>query len=169
MTPKTRKRLLRFLLIPFAVIILLISIALGILYTQHQRLVDLAVNELNQKLPGQLVVKGSELSLFQNFPYISIGLQNVQFYASKTQKDKPIYEAERMFIGFSLPDVLKQQYRVKAIVLKNGRLQLVQDTAGRLNIVEAGRISTDTTTKTDTAAQAMDLDIKKFVLKNMDI
>src|ERR1700761_5580638 len=141
MTPKTRKRLLRFILIPFAVIILLISIALGILYSQHQRLVGLAVDELNQKLPGQLVVKGSEISLFQNFPYISIGLQNVQFYASKTKKDKPIYEAERMFVGFSLPDILKQQYHVRAIVLKNGHLDLVQDSTGQLNIVEASKMT----------------------------
>lgn len=165
----TRKRLLRFILIPVLSLILLIGIAVAILFTQQQRLVNMAVDQLNKKLPGQLAIGGSNITIFQNWPYISIGLQNVKFYPGKNIAEKPIYEAERMFVGFSLPDVLEQKYRVKAIVLKNGRLQLVQDTAGRLNIVEAGRISTDTTAKTDTASTQMDLDIKKLVLKNMDI
>jgi uncharacterized protein involved in outer membrane biogenesis len=147
----------------------LVGIAVVILFSQQQRLVGLAVDQLNKKLPGELTVGGSNITIFQNWPYISIGLQDVKFYASKNTTDKPIYAAERMFIGFSLPDILKQKYRVKAIVLKNGSLQLVQDTAGRLNIVEAGRISPDTTTKTETATQQLDLDIRKFVLKNMDI
>jgi len=121
------------------------------------------------KLPGELTVGGSNITIFQNWPYISIGLQNVKFYASKQTSEKPIYEAERMFVGFSLPDILKQKYWVKAIVLKNGRLQLIQDTAGRLNIVEASRIQTDSTPSAGNNSKQMDLNIKKFVLKNMDI
>ncbi|HXO76840.1 MAG TPA: AsmA family protein, partial [Puia sp.] len=169
MTPKTRKRLLRFILIPVLSLLILIGIAVAILFTQQQRLVGLAVDQVNKELPGELTVGGSNITIFQNWPYISIGLQNVKFYASKQTSEKPIYEAERMFVGFSLPDILKQKYRVKAIVLKNGRLQLVQDTAGRLNIVEASRIQTDSTPSSGTSPKQMDLDIKKFVLKNMDI
>jgi len=169
MTPKTRKRLLRFILIPVLSLLILVGIAVAILFTQQQRLVGLAVDQVNKELPGELTVGGSNITIFQNWPYISIGLHNVKFYASKQTSEKPIYEAERMFVGFSLPDILKQKYRVKAIVLKNGRLQLVQDTKGRLNIVEASRIQTDSTSSSSASSQQMDLDIKKFVLKNMDI
>src|SRR5215510_1541658 len=137
MTPKTRRRILRLTLIPVLSLILLLGIAVAILYSQQQRLVGIAVDRLNKELPGELTVGGSNITIFQNWPYISIGLQNVKFYPDKQARDKPIYEAERMFVGFSLPDILKQKYRVKAIVLKNGSLRLIQDTAGRLNIVEA--------------------------------
>ena len=83
---------------------------------------------------------------------------------------KPIYEAERMYIGFSLPDILKQKYNVKAIVLKNGHLDLVQDNSGKLNLVEAFRISQDTTAlATITSSKELDLDLKKVVLKNMQV
>ena len=113
---------------------------------------------------------GSDISLIQNFPYISIGLQHVQFYRSKQLNERPIYEVERMYVGFSLPDILKQKYRVKAIVLKNGHLDLLQDAQGRLNIAEAARFTSDTTTRTDTASsQQMDLDVKKIILKNLDV
>src|ERR1700761_445092 len=169
MRPKTRKRLLRFILIVPVVLVVLIGIAFGILYTQQQRLVGLALKELNKKFPGELAVGGSEISLFQNLPYISIALTHVQCYPDKQPGTKPIYEAERLYIGFSLPDILKQKYTVKAIALKNGHLDLVQEPDGQLNIVEASHITPDSTTATTTTSAALDLDIKKIVLKNMTV
>lgn len=170
MQRKIRRVLLRCILLPIFILIILVVAAVAILYSQQQRLVGLAVGELNKQLPGRLVVDGSEISAFQNFPYISIGLKNVKFYATKQDADKPIYEAERMFTGFSLSDILKQQYHVKVIALKNGHLDLVQDTMGKLNIVEASRMTKDTTSTADTATSAaLDLAIKKIVLKNMTI
>src|SRR5882757_1128494 len=132
MTPKTRKRILRWTLIPIFVLLILVGIAAGILFTQQERLVRLAVAELNKQLPGELIVGGSDLSLVQNFPYISIGLKNVKLLPAKTTGVKPIYEAERMYVGFSLPDVLKQHYHVKVILLKNGHLDLISDSTGQL-------------------------------------
>jgi hypothetical protein len=170
MRPKTRKRLLRLLFWPLIVLVLLVGIALGILYTQHQRLVTLAVKELNRKLPGRLEIDGSELSLFQHFPYISIGLQHVRFFPNKADSAKAIYEAERLYIGFSLPDILQQKYHVKVISLKNGHLDLVEEPDGQLNIVEAAKITPDTTASSSaTKPTELDLDIKKIVLKNMTI
>src|SRR5262245_31532202 len=120
MRRKIRRVLFRFILLPIVILIILVVAAVAILYQQQQRLVGLAVKELNKQLPGKLTVEGSEISAFQNFPYISIGLKNVKFYPTKLASDKPIYEAERMFTGFSLSDILKQQYHVKVIALKNG-------------------------------------------------
>lgn len=169
MKPKLRKRLLRLLWILPLSLILLVGIAVAILYNQQERLVALAVKELNKQLSGELVVEGSNISAFENWPYVSIGLKNVKFYASKQKDLRPIYEAERMYVGFSLPDILKQQYHVKVIALRNGHLDLVQDRAGKLNIVEASRIKQDTTTSTDTSSTALDLNLKKIVLKNIKV
>ncbi len=170
MERKTRKRILRFILIPIIALLLLVGIAAAVLFTQQQRLVNMAIKEVNKQLRGELALGGSDISLVQNFPYISIGLKNVQFYASKAKTGRPIYEAERMYVGFSLPDILKQQYRVKAIVLKNGHLDLVQDKQGNLNIVEASEmVKQDTAASTDTTTTTLDLDIKKVILKEMRV
>ncbi|HVW62997.1 MAG TPA: AsmA family protein, partial [Puia sp.] len=169
-TRKVRKILFRCIFLPIVILIILVVAAVAILYSQQQRLVGLAVKELNKQLSGRLVVDGSEISAFQNFPYISIGLKNVKLYPTKLASDKPIYEAERMFTGFSLSDILRQQYHVKVIALKNGHLDLVQDTAGKLNIVEASRMTRDTTATADTAASAgLDLAIRKIILRNITI
>lgn len=169
MRPKTRKRLLRLVLVPVITLVLLVGVAFALLYSQQQRLVNLALKELNKKFPGELAVGGSEISLFQNLPYISIALNHVQFYPDKRTGTRPIYEAERLYIGFSLPDILKQRYRVKAIAIKNGHLDLVQEGDGQLNIVEASHMAADTTATTQTGSAALDLDIRKFVLRNMTI
>jgi hypothetical protein len=170
MRPNTRKRLFRLILWPIIVLVLLVGIALGILESQHQRLVELAVKELNKRLPGELTIGGSDLSLFQNFPFVSIALNQVKFYPNKQAGARPICEAERLYIGFSLPDILKQKYRVKAIALKNGHLDLVEEQDGQLNIMDASRMAPDTTgSTTKTKGVSLDLDIKKLVLKNMTV
>ncbi|MDP4260286.1 MAG: AsmA-like C-terminal region-containing protein [Bacteroidota bacterium] len=170
MTPKLRKRLLRWTLIPITVLFVLLCLAVAVLYSQQQRLVRLGVDKINKQLPGELVVAGSELSLFQNFPYISIALTKVQLFAGKQRVGRPLYEAERMYAGFSLPDILRQKYRVKVIALKNGHLDLVQYPNGDLNIEEAIRMSGDTAAASKgPGTENLDLDIKKVVLKNFDV
>jgi len=66
MKPKARKRLIRFLLLIPASLVLLLIIAMSILYFQQHRLVTLAIKELNKQLQGELVVGGSSISAFQN-------------------------------------------------------------------------------------------------------
>ena len=170
MTPKARRRLFRLIGLPLLTLLILIGIAITLLFTQQERLVHLAVKELNEKLPGRLEVNGSQISVFQHFPYISIGLQNVKFFPNKADSAKAIYEAERLYVGFSLADILRQKYHVKVISLKNGHLDLVEEPDGQLNIIEAAKITSDSNLTTpNTKPTALDLDIKKIVLKNMDI
>ena len=169
MTPKARKRLIRLIGLPVVTLLILIGIAVTLLFTQQQRLVRLAVKELNRRLPGELTVGSSEISVFQNFPYISIALNKVRLYATKDTTAKSLFEAERLYTGFSLPDILKQKYRVKVIAVKNGRLDLVMDTSGTLNIVEATRIIGDAIAAKNTNTANLDLDIKKLVLKDLDV
>lgn len=169
MTGKMRKRIFRIVLIPVAILIILIGIAVGVLYSQQQRLINLAIKELNKQLPGELVIEGSTISPFQNFPYISIGLKNVRFFATKQKTGRPMYQLEKLYVGFSLPDILRQKYNVKVILLKKGHLDLVRDVNGNLNIVEANRIQQDTIATAATESAALDLDIKKIVLRDLDI
>lgn len=129
----------------------------------------MAVSALNEQLPGELVIAGSEISPFQNFPYVSIGLREVRFYANKRRQGRPLYEVERLYVGFSLPDVLRENYNVKVLFLKNGHLDMIQEPNGKLNIVEANRIKQDTLAVADSTSASLALDIKKIVLRNMAI
>ncbi len=169
MKTKIRKVFIRFLFIPLICLIILVIAAIAVLYSQQQRLVSLAVKELNKKLPGELFIGSSNISVFQNFPYVSIAVKDVHFYSGKLKTDKPIFEAEKIFVGFSLTDVLKHEYHVKVIFLKNGLVNLVRENNGTLNIVEASRLSMDTTASSNGNSKGLDLDLKKIVLKNINV
>ncbi len=54
MKSQIRKVFIRFLFIPLICLIILVIAAIAVLYSQQQRLVSLAVKELNKKLPGEL-------------------------------------------------------------------------------------------------------------------
>ena len=145
MKTRLRKIIFRFLILPVIFLIILVLSATAVLYYQQQRLVKLAVSELNKQLPGELIVGGSDISVFQNYPYISIAVKNVRFFADKDTTGRTIFEAEKIYVGFNLTDILKQQYHAKVILLKNGCMDIVKDN-GRLNIMDAIRMSQDTTT-----------------------
>lgn len=169
MRPKTRKRILRLIFIPVVVLVLLVGAAFAVLTTQQQRLVALALKELNKKFPGRLAIGGSNISLFQNYPYISIALDDVRFYPDKRPGALPIYEAQRLFVGFSLDDILKQRYHVKAIAIRNGHLDLVEEKSGELNIVQASQMAQDTAVSAAPDTTVLDLAIKKIVLKDFTV
>lgn len=166
---KTRKRIFRILYIVLGSMLALLGIASLILYTQQERLTQMALRELNKQLPGDLVVGGSNIAPFENFPYVSIGLKNVTFYANKQHTGKPLYQVERLFVGFSLPDIIRQQYNVKVLVVKNGYLHLIKEQNGKIDIVEANRIQSDSTITSSGDSAPMQLDIKKIILRDLDI
>jgi hypothetical protein len=168
MKTRLRKIIFRFLILPLISLIILVFAATAILYNQQQRLVKLAIVELNKQLPGELIVGGSNISVFQNYPYISIAVRNLRFFENKDTTGKTIFEAEKIYVGFNLTDILKQQYHAKVIFLENGCIDILKDN-GRLNILEALRQSRDTATSIVDTTKALDLVLKKLVLKNMDI
>ncbi|MFI5152866.1 MAG: AsmA-like C-terminal region-containing protein [Chitinophagales bacterium] len=166
---RMRKIFFRLLVIPLISFILIVVAAIAVLNFQQQRLVKLAVKELNKELKGELVLDSSQISVFQNFPYVSIALKHVKFYECKLSGSKPIFEAEKIFVGFSLSDILKQEYRAKVIFMKNGHIDLLQDRTGKLNIIEAAKLNDDTNTSANKTSGELNLDLKKIVLKNMNI
>jgi hypothetical protein len=83
MKSQIRKVLVRFLFIPLICLTIFIIAAIAVLYSQQQPLVTLAVKELNKKLPGELVIGSSNISIFQNFPYVSISMNDIRFYSKQ--------------------------------------------------------------------------------------
>lgn len=166
---KKGKKILRLALVIAGIFILLLTIGGGILYSQQERLTQMAVKELNKQFPGELVIGNSSISPFANFPYISIALHDVQFFATKQMKGKPLYQLKRLYIGFSLPDLLQQHYNVRILVLADGHVQMLRAANGDVDLIKAHEFkSTGPAAATD-SAEALNLDLKKIILKNIDI
>ncbi|NLR77882.1 AsmA-like C-terminal region-containing protein [Chitinophaga eiseniae] len=167
---KRGKKIIRLLLIITGIFLLVIAIAGSILYSQQERLTQMAIRELNKQLPGELVIASSSISPFSNFPYISIALHDVRFFRDKKMDGTPLYQVERLYVGFSLPDVLQQRYNARIIVLANGKVHVARYANGAVDIIDAHTLKSDSSSAaTDTATTALNLDLKKIILKNIDV
>ncbi|MBT1698148.1 hypothetical protein KK083_14745 [Fulvivirgaceae bacterium PWU4] len=172
MNPTVRKWIVRPLLIIIIAIGAFAGISFLVLSTQQERLVTLAIGEVNKQLKGELSVEKSRISLFRNFPYISIALHNGRFFADKEKTGTPIYQFDRLYVGFSLPDLLEENYKVKKLFLKGGYLALVREKDGKINLVEANSASADSTTAQPAAkdsASSLTIDLEKAVLSDLNI
>lgn len=171
MNPNLKKWVIRPLVIGIITLGVLLGAGFIVLSTQQHRLVNLAVRELNKQVKGELSIEDSKISLFKNFPYISIGLHNGRFFADKTKTGNPICAFDRLYIGFSLPDLLRQKYDVRILFLKGGHLDLVQAKDGKINLVEKISPQKDSTIQmadVDTTS-SFAIDLKKIIIKEMRV
>ncbi|WP_212004093.1 AsmA-like C-terminal region-containing protein [Chitinophaga sp. HK235] len=166
---KAGKKFIRVVLISLTGLLLLTGIAAGILYSQQQRLTQLAIAELNKRFAGELVLEKSSISPFSNFPYVSIALHKVRFYANKKMDGKPLYQVEKLYAGFSLIDILQQHYQVRIVVLSNGNVHIARAVDGEVDLIKAHAFKTDATPTPADSSKGLSLDLKKVILKNIDI
>jgi hypothetical protein len=137
MHPRVKKWLVRPLIIITSLLCTLVVIGFIVLSTQQERLVNLAVGELNKQFKGEITIERSTIALFKNFPYVSVALHNTRFYADKTKKENPIATVDKLYAGFSLRDILKQKYDIKQLFLQGGNVELIREKDGTVNLIEA--------------------------------
>jgi hypothetical protein len=172
MNPKVKKWLVRPLLIIIISVGALTGITFIILSTQQERLVDMAIGKLNNEFKGALVIEESEISLFQHFPYVSIALHNGRFFPDKTKKSKPICQFDRLYVGFSIKEIVQQNYHIKILTVHGGYLNLVQERNGKINFLEAERAQSDTVTSQSSSSDSsttIKIDLHKIIMEEMKI
>jgi hypothetical protein len=171
MTSILKKRVIRITLITFGIGALGIAILFAILSSQQERIVNLAIGELNKQSQGELTIEKSSISLFKNFPYVSVALRGGRFFEDKTKRGEPIYEFDDLYIGFNLSDLLHENYNIKMAFMDGGRLRMVQEPDGRINLVEAETRKDDASVPkpSDDQSKAFALDLQKIILKNVDV
>ncbi len=150
-------------------ILLVSGAAIYIFNNQQTRLVNLALTELNEQFKGELFIEKSQISVFKNFPYVSIDLQGARFYDNKHQQRDPLYRVDHLYIGFSVKDIIQQKYHAKRLMLKGGEINLIRHTNGKLNIEVAKNIQSDTGTTSSEPSSSFDINLKKIVLRDLEV
>lgn len=136
MTSRIKKWLIQPLLVLFSVTLLALAIAFLVATTQQERLVKIAIDEVNNQFKGELVVEGSSISLFEHFPYVSIALHNASFFNEKGGHQKPVYRFERVFAGFSVSDLIAKKYNIRQLALQGGSINLIRTKNGTINMMD---------------------------------
>ncbi|WP_143961786.1 AsmA-like C-terminal region-containing protein [Litoribacter populi] len=131
------KKIIIIILAIVLVPVLLVAGTIAAIYYNQQKIVQRALLTVNEGFDGELTIKGSHISPFANFPYISIDLEEVTFFESKAQDTRPLYTASDVYVGFDIKDVLAGNYTVKSIKVKNGHLDVVKYENGDINLLLA--------------------------------
>lgn len=175
MTSRTRKWIafkkwiLKPLLVAVVSFVVLIGIGIGILYAEHDRIVHMAVARLNKQFHGELIVETTSISLFKHFPSIGVALHQATLYGDKTKTGNPIFKFEKLYVGISIPDLLNDKYNLRRLSLHNGTINLVKETDGKFNILEAFNVHSDTTAASDGKETSYQVDLQKITFKQLNL
>ncbi|GGG32045.1 hypothetical protein GCM10011344_36230 [Dokdonia pacifica] len=136
-----------------------------ILYIQSNQseIIKSEIAKLNKEHKGQINVGESELSLFGNFPHISIKVYDVQVLETKEENAPIIMDVKDIYIGFNLWDIVNGNYDIQSLLLEEGVFNIVIHENNTTNIQNSLASTSDTETPTT------NIHLKKIKFKNLDI
>lgn len=129
---KWKKIVLWVLAIPILVFI----IASFFLVLQKDAITQKIIQQYSENIQGRIEVKATRISPFNNFPYISIDLQELQIFEDKTTKTAFI-TLEDVYVGFDVLEIIQGEFDIKRIQLEDGEIAIIQDVNDAYNIVQA--------------------------------
>jgi hypothetical protein len=135
--PSILKRILKIFGVLIGLFVLFLGILSGIVYFKEDELYALAVAELNDNQVGRLEIEGIELSPFRAFPYISVDLKNITFYADKSDSAEVIYHFDDIYAGFDIWDLLRGEFTITRLIVNDGFIRMVKYEDGSVNLLNA--------------------------------
>ncbi|MHA7059510.1 AsmA family protein [Aquimarina sp. M1] len=160
---KSKKFWKRIIIVVLVVPVVLVGSLILYIQSNQSEIIKGEITKLNKEHKGRIRVGESELSLFGNFPYISIKVYDVQIFETKEDHAPIIMDVKDMFIGFNLWDIVKGNYDIQSVIVEEGVFNIVIHENNSTNIQN----SLANTAKTETPST--NIHLKKIKLKNLDI
>ncbi len=160
---KIKKFWKRILLVLILVPILLIGGLMLYIQSNQSEIIKGEIAKLNQEHKGLISVGESELSLFGNFPYISIKVYDVKILETKEDNAPIIMDVKDIYVGFNLWDIVKGNYDIQSLIIEEGVFNIVIHENNTTNIQN----SLASTSETETPST--NIHLKKIRFKSLDI
>ncbi|MBW1295008.1 AsmA family protein [Aquimarina litoralis] len=149
------------------VLILAPTLVIGglMLYIQNNQseIIQGEIAKLNKEHKGLIKVGESELSLFSNFPYVSIKVYDVQIFETKEEDASTIMDVKDIYVGFNLWDIIKGNYDIQSLVIEEGVFNIVIHENNTTNIQNS------LASTSETEASSTNIHLKKIRFKSLDI
>ncbi|MFO7703016.1 MAG: AsmA-like C-terminal region-containing protein [Psychroflexus maritimus] len=161
---KTWKKLLLWIVI---LPLLFFTAASLYLISQKDELTQKAIADYSKTIQGRIEVAHTKISPFENFPYISIDLQDVLVFENKTT-NQAFVQIEDAYIGLDLLKIIRGKFDIKAVKLAKGDLQIIQNTENEYNAVTAFE-SLNNQEETSSENESLDYHLKKIKLEKIHL
>ena len=126
----TVKPFFKILLASILLLFFAVAIFVGYLFNNKRVLTNFVIEQINNNLSAELQVKNSDVTIFQNFPNVSLDLVGVSLQ-TKTEK---ILTANHLYFGFNIKDILNKNYHIQIITIDSATINLKIDENGKSNL-----------------------------------
>jgi hypothetical protein len=106
------------------------AVFVGYLLNNKRILTNFVIEQINNNLNAELQVKNSDVTIFQNFPNVSLDLIGV----SLQTKTENILTANHLYFGFNIKDILNKNYHIQIITIDSATINLKIDENGKSNL-----------------------------------
>lgn len=146
-------------------VMLVFSTVLIVLYYHEDRIASHFVDQLNEGQQGVLKFESVELAPFRAFPYISIDIKGLRFYSDRDPDEaKPLYAFEDVYVGFDVLRLLKGDFTVAQIWLKDGFILFEKLEDGTYKLLKAKSGNGE---ESENDESSFELDLARIVLDNI--
>ncbi len=120
------RRLWKTLLWATGSVLVLLAVLLGLVYVFQDDIKAYVLDSLNRHLTARIEVAEVEVDVWHSFPFASLNLQEVKAYeaGALAREDSLLLEAADVFLQFNIWDVVYQEYTVRRLELRQGRLNV---------------------------------------------
>ncbi|HCS20919.1 MAG TPA: hypothetical protein DIW47_10245 [Bacteroidetes bacterium] len=117
------------------VLVLPVLVALVLLWNYQSEIVDYVKQELRERYGMNTSIKKSQIKIFADWPNASLLLHEIDLRDTLDLfSDKPFVKAEEIRISLNLIPLLKKEFNLNSIAIKNAQVQIWIDSTGQSNV-----------------------------------
>ncbi|MGY3795123.1 AsmA-like C-terminal region-containing protein [Aquimarina sp. 433] len=160
---KRKKFWKRILLIVILAPILVVGGLMLYIQSNQSEIIQGEIEKLNKEHKGLVSIGESELSLFSNFPYVSIKVYDVKIFETKEDNAPVIMDVKDIYVGFNLWDIVKGNYDIQSLVVEEGVFNIVIHENNTTNIQNS------LASTSESESSSTNIHLKKIRFKNLDV
>ncbi|MBL4655769.1 MAG: hypothetical protein JKY33_08105 [Bacteroidia bacterium] len=142
-------------------LLVLLVAGLGFAKLNEDKVKSMVLEQLNEQLNTEINAGEISLTLFEQFPFISLRLPNV--VAKSTNDDEvPLLKVEDLFFNFNLLEAIQGNFNLTEVSIRNGELNLAIDGNGNPNYLVLKKVSDSTKT-------SFAVNLENLVLENIKL
>lgn len=142
-----------------------LCIATALLYVQSNQaeIIEGEIALLNEEHKGLITIGNSNLSLFGNFPDLSIKIYDVQIFETKADDAPLIMNVKDIYVGFNFWDIVSGNYDIHSLLIEDGIFNIV------IHEDNTSNIQNSLATATEDGTASTNIHLNTIRLKDLDI
>lgn len=162
---KRRKFWWRLIAVCLLTPVLLLSALLLYFNANQHEIIQGQIANLNETHQGLVTIGDTHLTPFENFPYISVKIDDVHIYETKGDDAPVIMEVADIYAGFNLWDIVSGNYDIQKLLVEEGFFNIVLHEDGTNNLQNALAAAGES----EDSGAPLDIHLKNIELRNLDI